>query len=263
MSNLVPVYYHVFAKPVPYLLASAAQDAIHRIQLNSRNKNNNSNDILLLLEHRPTYTAGRRQLEEELSQDRTRLQRLGADFVSASRGGQLTYHGPGQIVGYPLIDLSTYTPTMGARDYVCRIQKLLQAYLRESHDIPYSPSEHTGVFLDPHTKIASIGVQIRHRLTSHGFAINVTSEPLPWFNQIVACGLDNVKAGSIQSCLNNPTTVAAEHRNIIHHFGEAFGRDMLPFNPTVHSEIGQIVAKLERSAEEADTWPTSPDSLEP
>ncbi|PPQ63708.1 hypothetical protein CVT24_004288 [Panaeolus cyanescens] len=258
MSSL-PVYYHVFARPIPYILASAAQDSIHKLQLETRIKNKNlSPDILLLLEHRPTYTAGRRQQHDELAQHRTRLQRLGADFVSASRGGQLTYHGPGQIVGYPLIDLSKYSPTMGARDYVCRIQKLLQAYLKNSHAIPHSPSEHTGVFLDPHTKIASIGVQIRHRLTSHGFAINITSDPLPWFNQIVACGLDDVKAGSIQSRLRKPVTVSTEYHNIVNHFGEAFGRDMLPFDPTVHSEIGQIISQLESLAEQAGSCPISP-----
>ena len=90
------------------------------------------------------------------------MQNIGADFVTASRSGQFTYHGPGQLVGYPLIDVSRNRPTMGARDYVCRIQNLLQTHLLKFHAIQHSPSEHAGVFLDPTKKIGSIGVQIRH-----------------------------------------------------------------------------------------------------
>ena len=109
---------------------------------------------------------------------------------------------------------------MGARDYVCRIQNLLQTYLLKSHAIQYFPSEHAGVFLDPTKKIGSIGVQIRHRLTSHGFSLNVTREPLSWFEQIVACGLIDVKAVSVESELQKPVDINEEISEIVETFGD-------------------------------------------
>lgn len=255
--SLAPVFYHYFSRPLPYARTWNFQQHIHQLQLHLRPSSAHP-DVLLLLQHRPTYTSGRRQSESEINQDRIRLQDLGADFVSATRGGQLTYHGPGQVVGYPLIDLSRYTPTMGAREYVCRIQKLMEAHLRDSHGIRPVPSEHTGVFLDPSTKIGSIGVQVRHRLTSHGFAMNITREPLPWFNEIVACGLDDVKAGSIESKLGKAVDFNQEVSGIISQFGKFFGRQMVKLDPREHGEIGEAIVALEKEAEAAGPWCSGP-----
>lgn len=263
MARLPPIFYHSFSRPLPYRPTLALQERIHALQLSLRSSAAAHPDLLLLLQHRPTYTSGRRQSPVSLQPERHRLESLGADFVSSSRGGQLTYHGPGQIVGYPLIDLSRYSPTMGARDYVCRIQKLLESHLRHSHAIPSSPSEHTGIFLDPLTKIASIGVQVRHRLTSHGFAINITNAPIPWFNQIVACGLDDVKAGSIQSKLHTPVDLHQEIPGIIDQFGKYFQRDMVKINLDEHGEIGDVIKQLEKEAEDAGSWLTEPMPSEP
>jgi len=253
------VLVHAFKRPLPYTSTWALQEKIHRLQLEQRRTGSHP-DVLLLHEHRPTYTAGRRQTEPDIHDERVRLQTLGADFITATRGGQLTYHGPGQIVGYPLIDLSRYTPTMGAKDYVCRIQNLLKFHLRDSHGIQSSSSEHTGVFLDPTTKIASIGVQVRHRLTSHGFAINITNEPLPWFDQIVACGLDDVAAGSIQSKLQTPIQIQDEIPGLVAQFGSLFDREMVTMDLHEQGEIGQAIAALEKEAEEAGSWPVEPKS---
>ncbi|KAF8912944.1 hypothetical protein CPB84DRAFT_1811930 [Gymnopilus junonius] len=247
--SLPPILYHYFSRPLPYLSTWNLQQHIHQLQLHLRAASAHP-DVLLLLHHRPTYTSGRRQSDSEIDQDRTRLQNLGADFVSATRGGQLTYHGPGQLVGYPLIDLSRYSPTMGARDYVCRIQKLMENHLRDSHAIFHAPSEHTG--------IGSIGVQVRHRLTSHGFAINITREPLPWFDEIVACGLDDVKAGSIESKLHTPVNLNREVSGIIHQFGKSFGRNMVEMDTTKLGQIGEAIMALEKEAEAAGPWCTEP-----
>jgi len=175
--SLSPILYHYFQSPLPYARTLALQERIHQLQLAHRQSGSHK-DILLLLQHRPVYTAGRRQTEPSIRDERTRLTAQGADFLTTTRGGELTYHGPGQIVGYPLLDLSRYSPTMGARDYVCRMQKTLELHLKEAHGITPAPSGHTGVFLDRTTKIASIGVQVRQRLTSHGFAMNITREPI-------------------------------------------------------------------------------------
>lgn len=99
------VLWHFFSKPVPYGAALKLQENIHHLQLSRRRWDQNCPDILLLLEHRPVYTMGRRQPADELVNERYRLQGLGADWIATSRGGETTFHGPGQIVGYPLLDL--------------------------------------------------------------------------------------------------------------------------------------------------------------
>jgi lipoate-protein ligase B len=254
---LPPVIVHFFKKPLPYTSTWNLQERIHNIQLALR-KTNLHPDVLLLLQHRPVYTAGRRQTEPTLQEERNRLQKLGADFVSSSRGGQLTYHGPGQVVGYPLIDLARYTPTIGTRDYVCRMQHMLKHYLRESHDIPSIESEHAGVFLDWTTKIGSIGVQVRHRMTSHGFAINITKEPLAWFNKVVACGLDDVRAGSVESRVGKGVVVDDEIPAIIQQFGKSFDREMVMMDPWKEGEIGTAIIALEKEAEDIGGWARTP-----
>ncbi|KAJ2919329.1 hypothetical protein MD484_g1101, partial [Candolleomyces efflorescens] len=254
---LPPVFFHFFRPPLPYLPAWGLQDALHRLQLLLR-KHAEHNDLLLLLQHRPVYTAGRRQTDTELDPERTRLTALGADFVPSSRGGQLTYHGPGQIVGYPLLDLSRYSPIMGTRDYVCRLQKTLELHLKEAHGLTLAPSEHTGVFLDPRTKIASIGVQVRHRLTSHGFALNVTREPRAWFDQIVACGLDDVKAGSIESATGKTVALQDEIPGLVQRFGRLYEREMVPLDLSQANSTTEAILALEREASEMGSYAKAP-----
>ncbi|TFK34825.1 hypothetical protein BDQ12DRAFT_688914 [Crucibulum laeve] len=250
-----PILYHYFRLPLPYVQTLALQERIHRIQLALRPAHK---DILLLLQHRPVYTAGRRQTEDSTRDERNRLTKIGADFVTATRGGQLTYHGPGQIVGYPLLDLSRYVPTMGARDYVCRMQKMLQLHLKEAHGIEHAPSEHTGVFLDSKTKIASIGVQVRHRLTSHGFAYNVTPEPVAWFDRIVACGLDDVKAGCIAKAKNTQVNIEDEIPGLVNAFGRMYERDIVPIQLEQEGELGEAILEMEQEAERMGEWPHAP-----
>lgn len=259
-GQLPPILYHYFTRPVPYAQTWALQERIYQLQLHHRQSSSTYPDILLLLQHRPTYTAGRRQTTDpsSLHDERNRLQTSGADFITTTRGGQLTYHGPGQLVGYPLLDLSRYTPTMGTREYVCRVQKLLENYLLHRHLIHHCPSEHTGVFLDPTTKIGSIGVQIRHRLTCHGFALNLTKEPLSWFDQIVACGLVDVKAGSVETKVQRLVDVEGEVGGIVDAFGDIFERRMTKLDLEGGGEILEAVLELERDAEQAGDWPVEP-----
>lgn len=99
------ILWHSFAKPVPYTSGLRLQENLHRLQLDRRRLDKKCPDLLLLLEHRPVYTTGRRQLVDGLAEERSRLQRLGSDWVQTNRGGETTFHGPGQLVGYPLIDL--------------------------------------------------------------------------------------------------------------------------------------------------------------
>jgi len=254
---LPPVFYYVFRLPLPYSPSLILQETIHRVQSVLRHSKTHK-DVLLLLEHRPVYTAGRRQTATSMKDENERLIQMGADFVVSSRGGQLTYHGPGQIVGYPLIDLSRYIPIMSTRDYVCRMQKMIERHIFESHGLQYTTLEHTGVFLDPTTKIASIGVQIRHRLTSHGFAINISREPLAWLDRVIACGLGDVKAGSVESATNSTIDMSEEFARMIGAFGRAYDREMVALVPEEEGEVGEAILATEAGALLAGVWPRSP-----
>jgi lipoate-protein ligase B len=257
MAPLPPVFYHYFCTPLPYTRTLLLQEKIHQLQLAAR-RSSSHHDILLLLEHRPVYTSGRRQTEQELHAERARLTSIGAEFAVAARGGQLTYHGPGQLVGYPLLDLARTSPPIGIRDYICIMQKMIQSYLLRTHGITHVPSDHTGVFLDAVTKIASIGVQVRHRLTTHGFAMNVTNEPLEWFGQVVACGLADVKAGCITEAKGKNVRVEDVVPGIVDAFGTLYGRDMVKLYPQNAGELGEAILALEEDALAAGEWLRAP-----
>ena len=255
--SLPPVFFHYFQTPLPYARTLALQERIHQIQLASR-RTSSHHDILLLLQHRPVYTSGRRQAEQELQTERARLTKLGADFVTTSRGGQLTYHGPGQLVGYPLLDLGRTSPPIGIREYICKMQKMIQSYLSSAHNLTHVPSDHTGVFLNPATKIASIGVQVRHRLTTHGFAMNVAQEPLAWFDRVVACGLADVKAGCIALATEKQVQVHDVVEGMVDAFSQSYGREVKKLELESAGELGKAILELEEEALEAGSCPRIP-----
>ncbi|OCH86679.1 chloroplast lipoate protein ligase [Obba rivulosa] len=255
------IFYHYFRLPLPYARTLALQEQIHALQLLRRRESGDHKDVLLLLQHRPVYTAGRRQRLDlpEVQAEAARLRELGADFVATQRGGETTYHGPGQIVGYPLIDLGRYNPTMAIRSYVCNMQKLLQTHLLEGHGVRHTASEHTGVFLDQFTKIASIGVHVRHRLTSHGFAMNITREPRPWFDRVVACGLVGVRAGCIADVTDKKdVTVEGEIGGLVERFGRLFGREMVKLDVEADEDVSKAIREVEEDAKRAGEWLSAP-----
>ncbi len=157
-------------------------------------------DQLLLLEHEPVYTIGRTPDRSSLSP----AERAGHDDVRGgplphplfviNRGGQATYHGPGQLVGYPIIDLRRCGQDL--HKYLRWLEQLLIDLLLE-HDITASRRQSlTGVWVGD-SKIGSIGVGVRHWITMHGFALNVCGDLSP-FNQIVPCGINNVAMTSME-----------------------------------------------------------------
>lgn len=151
-------------------------------------------DYLLLQEHTPVYTEGRRKGAKNAignDEEGKRLRALGADYIVAQRGGLITFHGPGQIVGYPILDIARMK-NLSTRCYVDKMQTCFRDLLQDRFQIQTvpPPDEATGVWTDEMHKILSIGIQVRQRITSHGFALNVKAQPLlSWFKQIVACGI--------------------------------------------------------------------------
>lgn len=157
-------------------------------------------DELLLLEHEPVYTIGRTPDQSSLSATR-RIRRGEPDTVhlphplfAINRGGQATYHGPGQLMGYPIIDLRRCGHDL--HKYLRWLEQLLIEVLAEYGIAATLRESLTGVWVE-HRKIASIGVGVRHWITMHGFALNVCGDLSP-FNHIVPCGIDNVTMTSMK-----------------------------------------------------------------
>ncbi len=171
------------------------------------------------LEHPPVVTLGRGSHEENLRVSRDELARKGIEVFEVRRGGDVTYHAPGQLVGYPVLDLAA----RGERDlhaYLRRLEAVLCAALRALGVSPRVEPGRTGVFVDDPVaatprKIASIGVGLRGWVTSHGFALNVDLD-LAGFSNIVPCGLADVEMTSVAAALGRaapadlPTRARAE-----------------------------------------------------
>lgn len=136
------------------------------------------------------------------------------------------------------------------------------------HGLKHVQSEHTGLFMSPTRKLGSIGVQVRHRLTTHGFAFNVTEEPLSWFNQVVACGLVDVKATSISQAVaelapsgskaESGVTVLGEMERTLRIFADLMERDVKKLEDSPDDELLSAVTALEDVAAKAGDWARHP-----
>ena len=189
-------------------------------QLAGERKEGRGVDHLLLLEHPHVITLGRNgQVHNLLASDEI-LRRAGISFYPTNRGGDVTYHGPGQLVGYPILDLREWKRDVGA--YVRAIEQsiidTLAEYGIEAGRIP----KLTGVWVGER-KIAAIGVHLSRWVTSHGFALNVHTD-LSYFQYIVPCGLTKPVTSMAQ--LGVRTTLAEVSRRLAVHFGRVFDCEM-------------------------------------
>jgi lipoyl(octanoyl) transferase len=181
-------------------------------------------DTLLLLQHPPTYTYGRGsdgRLHLLASHDE--LEKFGAEIREVDRGGDITFHGPGQIIGYPIIDLSRWHAD--AHRYVWTLEEVLIRTLADIGILATRNQPYTGVWAGD-AKIASIGIKLKRWVTSHGFALNVNTD-LSYFHRIIPCGLPNCRMTSIADLLNAPIDESVVTEAVIRHFGELFGRWMV------------------------------------
>lgn len=159
-------------------------------------------DILILLEHTPVITHGRGARQENLLASRPQLERDGIELYLAGRGGDMTYHGPGQIVGYPIVDLKPLGRDL--HRYLRMLEEVLIDTVSclgvEATRMP----EKTGIWVQGQ-KLASIGVGVRRWLSWHGFALNLTAD-MSGFDRIVPCGLPGVSMTSLEKLLGHPIT---------------------------------------------------------
>ena len=175
-------------------------------------------DTLLLLEHPPTYTLGRRSKELDLLLPREVLESRGAQVMDVDRGGEITFHGPGQLVGYPIIDLRTWG---GPLRYIRALEAALISTL-DAFDLRAGRIDGLSGVWAGDAKVAAIGVKVSRGVTTHGFALNVSTD-LAWFQHIVPCGIHDRDVTSMERLLARPVLLEEVTSVVAERFGHALG----------------------------------------
>jgi lipoyl(octanoyl) transferase len=205
--------------PVPYAEANAFMH-----DLAERRAAGSVPDSLILLEHPPVFTAGRRSKPDHVRWSPDRFTTEGAAFEHVDRGGSVTFHGPGQLVGYPVLDLGVKP------DVIAHLRRIEEAIIRAAADVGvelHRDPDATGVWSGDR-KVCAIGVKLTHaRVTLHGFALNCTTD-LAWFDAIVPCGLADRGVVTLSELAGREVTVAEMAPIVAARFAGAFG---LRFEP--------------------------------
>ena len=207
------------AEPVPY---GDAFELMHRLA--DRRIRAEIPDTLLLLEHPPVYTAGRRSDPTHILWAEHQINAAGAELHFVDRGGSVTFHGPGQLVGYPILDLSP-----DRRDVARYLRDLEEVLIRTLARYGLRASRIaglTGVWAGDR-KIASIGVHLSRWVTTHGFALNVSTDLEP-FSWIVPCGLSARAITSMERLIGRGVSLEEVAAALVDEFAVVFGREMVP-----------------------------------
>ncbi|HSK43463.1 MAG TPA: lipoyl(octanoyl) transferase LipB [Candidatus Binatia bacterium] len=211
---------------VDYSIALELQQTLVRLVKEGR-----ITHTLLLLEHPPVITVGRNGGTKNIVASREFLAANGVELQETDRGGDVTFHGPGQLVGYPIFDLRAFDPRIGAVDFVRKLEEVLIRTCGDLGVVTERIPGLTGVWTqnDPAGKIAAIGVHISRAVTSHGFALNVNTN-LDYFKLIVPCGISDKPVTSLeqemaQSALSRDRKVPALEdlaQQVARNFGRVF-----------------------------------------
>jgi lipoyl(octanoyl) transferase len=200
-------------------------------------------DVLLLLEHPPVYTRGRRSAPAELPMGEDWYRMQGIEVRDTDRGGQVTYHGPGQLVGYPIVSLQPYGDDV--HEYVRRMERvMIESLARKSVNAGVIQGL-TGVWVGggppEGRKIGSIGVHVSRSVTTHGFAINVNNDLQP-FEWIVPCGIEGCRMTSLSRELGAEQEMEAFMDVVTERFGAIYDRDPVATDAALLADLGAGVA---------------------
>lgn len=184
---------------------------------------------LLFCEHPPVYTIGKSGHIENLLISEQQLQEEGIDFIPTNRGGDITFHGPGQVVGYPILDLEHFFTDIGK--YLRCLEEVIIRTLAEYGVTGDRSKGETGVWLDPQDKakarkICAMGVRCSRWVTMHGFALNVNTL-MDYFNNIIACGIADKQVASLDKEVGHAVSMEEVKAKLSKHFGEVFGAEMV------------------------------------
>lgn len=190
-----------------------------------------SNNVLLLLEHDPVYTVGIRR-QEYSEKEAARLRALGAEFHRTDRGGLITFHGPGQLVVYPILNLKQIQSKPSVKNFVCKIEETI-INLCAKFGVKGNRSPHTGVWVNDR-KVCAIGLHVGRYISSHGLALNCDTD-LGWFSHIVPCGIVGKEVTSLSKELGRNLTVLDAIQPFLESFKVAFECDVSLLEETVHN----------------------------
>lgn len=218
---MIPICKTRYLGLVPYGEAHELQK-----QLVEKRKADEIPDTFLLLEHPHVITLGRAADQTNILADETTREQFGVELHETGRGGDVTYHGPGQLVGYPIIKLQP-----GRQDIRRYVRDLQEVLIRTAADFGVEAEPRGGEFVGVwvgNEKLAAIGIRISRWVTMHGFALNVTTD-LNYFRLIVPCGI-KPEGGhgvtSLEKLLGRPVEMTEVAPRVIRHFGEVFARQM-------------------------------------
>ncbi len=192
----------------------------------------NISDVLLFTEHEPVYTLGKGADGNHVLANDDELREKKIELFHIDRGGDVTFHGPGQIVGYPILDLSNYYHDI--HRYLRDIEEVLIRVLNDYGIHAERSDGYTGVWVK-NEKIAAIGVKVSRWVTMHGFAFNVSTD-LSYFDRIIPCGIFHKGVTSLQQILHDverlegrlhPDLLEEAEKLIAHHFGKVFGAEIV------------------------------------
>jgi lipoyl(octanoyl) transferase len=177
-------------------------------------------DTLLLVEHPPVITLGKSGVSEHILASPETLSAAGATVERIERGGEATYHGPGQLVGYPILDLRSHLRSV--RKFVYLLEEVFVRYLdREFSIVAHRDDEHRGVWVDDE-KITAVGIAVQQRVTFHGFAFNVNTD-LSHFDWIIPCGITDRGQTSLERLTGRTHDMDAVKEDVSRAFAELFG----------------------------------------
>jgi len=213
----------VRAGEVPYADSREIQKRLERARVEGAVA-----DLLLLLEHPPVYTKGRRSTPDELPMGEEWYRMQGIEVTDTDRGGRVTYHGPGQLVGYPIVGLRAYGDDVHA--YIRRMERVITGSLGTWGVKAGCVEGLTGVWAGDR-KIASIGVHVNRGVTTHGFAINVNNDLQP-FEWIVPCGIEACRMTSLCRELGAEQDMNAFIDTVARTFGEVYDREPTQVEPS-------------------------------
>ena len=187
-----------------------------------------TSNYLLFVEHPPVYTLGKSGKSENVLLNEGERKERGIEFFHTNRGGDITFHGPGQIVGYPIIDLENFFTDIGR--YLRSLEEVIILTLREYGIEAGRSKGETGVWIDPdrvgfERKICAMGVRCSRWITMHGFALNVNTD-LSYFGGIVPCGIQNKQVTSIAKELGSELSMEEVKRKLARNFGIVFDAEM-------------------------------------
>lgn len=205
--------------PMRYADAWVLQQRLHRERVAGLRP-----DILVMLEHQPVYTVGPRTTPSAWGNDPMAAHLNGVEIQHVTRGGSITFHGPGQLVLYPIVRLTSHA--RGVRDYVARLE---EAAIRTLHRFGIQGSRKSkapGVWVSyPHeAKVASLGIRVEHGVTMHGLALNVDMDLRP-FDAIVPCGLTGCRVTSMAEVLGHPISVSTVRQTLLEQLRTVFPFD--------------------------------------